>query len=573
MGHPQMGKRGWLDKGRGTITLLAMMRGFFFVCFVLPVISLVPVHGAVDVSAFGLLAIQDGDRIKPVDTFAEESLIRISGRAEVKAGGRTWGADEWALSMLLDTHSWADEPLILVAHRPLVEKLGLDPKQKRFSFKQLAAVTRLQDLLREAHALRREEKTLSRELLEAENVAARLTVFTRIADGSAFLLVPSAEGAPNWLTPPEASPAYGPEKFASTLKHLQAVGTHYLAGEPFPFTLNANQLRLAIRALRPEVYPSEMTLKTEVFYNRAKLFEHATWIYLLAFFLLLAGRAFKPALRVGCGLAVAGVLLQTAGIVLRCVIAGRPPVTNMYESVIWVAWGAVAFGLVFALRYRTALYLLAALPAAALCLLIVHQIPLAMPARLDPLVPVLRSNFWLTVHVLTITLSYAAFLLAMAFGHIVLFRVIRRPAETHADSEVHFWLYRVLQMGVLLLAVGTILGGVWANYSWGRFWGWDPKETWALIALLAYIFALHGRLAGWWGKFGLAVASVACFLAVIMAWYGVNFVLGVGLHSYGFGLGGEEYVVAFVLADAAFVAAAIWRHRGIKDLSVTEAGV
>jgi hypothetical protein len=131
---------------------------------------------------------------------------------------------------------------------------------------------------------------------------------------------------------------------------------------------------------------------------------------------------------------------------------------------------------------------------------------------------------------------------------------------------MHFWLYRVLQLGVILLAAGTILGGVWANYSWGRFWGWDPKETWALIALLCYILTLHGRLAGWWTQFGLVVASVVCFLAVLMAWYGVNFVLGKGLHSYGFGIGGENYVVSFVIADLLFVAFAIWRYRSTKSL-------
>jgi len=187
-----------------------------------------------------------------------------------------------------------------------------------------------------------------------------------------------------------------------------------------------------------------------------------------------------------------------------------------------------------------------------------------MPSSIDPLVPVLRDNFWLTVHVLTITLSYAAFALAMGFGHILLFRYARNPREARNDVPMHFWLYRVLQLGVLLLAAGTILGGVWANYSWGRFWGWDPKETWALIALLCYITTLHGRLAGWWTQFGLVVASVICFLAVLMAWYGVNFVLGKGLHSYGFGIGGETYVASFVIADLLFVLFAIWRYRGSK---------
>ena len=191
--------------------------------------------------------------------------------------------------------------------------------------------------------------------------------------------------------------------------------------------------------------------------------------------------------------------------------------------------------------------------------------PIAMPSSIDPLVPVLRDNFWLTIHVLTITLSYAAFALAMGFGHILLFRYARNPIAARADQPMHFWLYRVLQLGVILLAAGTILGGVWANYSWGRFWGWDPKETWALIALLCYILTLHGRLAGWWTQFGLVVASVVCFLAVLMAWYGVNFVLGKGLHSYGFGIGGETYVVTFVIADLLFVAFAIWRYRSTKS--------
>ena len=266
----------------------------------------------------------------------------------------------------------------------------------------------------------------------------------------------------------------------------------------------------------------------------------------------------------GVGLALIGLLFHGNAIALRCLIAGRPPVTNMYESIIWVSFAVLFFGMIFFARYRAPVYLLAALPVSLLALLLVHQMPIAMPSSIDPLVPVLRDNFWLTIHVLTITLSYAAFALAMGFGHILLWRYARDPVSARADQPMHFWLYRVLQLGVILLAAGTILGGVWANYSWGRFWGWDPKETWALIALLCYILTLHGRLAGWWTQFGLVVASVVCFLAILMAWYGVNFVLGKGLHSYGFGIGGETYVVSFVVADLLFVAFAIWRYRGTK---------
>jgi ABC-type transport system involved in cytochrome c biogenesis permease subunit len=130
------------------------------------------------------------------------------------------------------------------------------------------------------------------------------------------------------------------------------------------------------------------------------------------------------------------------------------------------------------------------------------------------------------------------------------------------------FVYRTMQVGVLLIAAGTILGGVWADYSWGRFWGWDPKEVWALITLLVYLIPLHGRFAGWVSTFGLVVASVVCFLSVVMAWYGVNFVLGVGLHSYGFVEGGSQGIMMVILAGVlAFPLAAAWRrHLGYRPV-------
>ena len=337
-----------------------------------------------------------------------------------------------------------------------------------------------------------------------------------------------------------------------------------MQGDSFAFSRAANELRDDLRALSPSIYPTESKLRLEYFYNHFDGFYRAALCY--GFALLLLGIAYargKAGLLKwsGLALAIAGLVFHGTGIALRCMIAGRPPVTNMYESIIWVSFAVSFFGMIFFARYRTPVYLLAALPVSLVALLLVHQMPIAMPSSIDPLVPVLRDNFWLTIHVLTITLSYAAFALAMGFGHILLWRYVRNPVAARADQSMHFWLYRILQLGVLLLAAGTILGGVWANYSWGRFWGWDPKETWALIALLCYILTLHGRLAGWWTQFGLVVASVVCFLAVLMAWYGVNFVLGKGLHSYGFGIGGETYVATFVMLDLLFVGFAVWRHR------------
>jgi cytochrome c-type biogenesis protein CcsB len=524
---------------------------------------------ALDYKQFGLLAIQDNGRRKPIDTFARETLIRVTGRSSyTDKAGRSWTPNDFVLSALLETHDWKNEPMVLVSFGKLKEQLGLVRTERRFTFAQLTALPELNRLAGEAHALRKAEKPLDRLQQEVMSVSERLTLFAHVMDGSALLVVPASKSATDpWVVPPGFSQYYSEEQFAPIQAQLQTLANAYMSGDSFNFSRASNQLRENLRALSPQIYPQDRQLRLEYFSNHLEGFYRAIWLYGAAFLVLLIAHSRKSGrvLRnIGVTIALAGLAFHATGIVLRCLIAGRPPVTNMYESIIWVSFAVSFFGMIFFARYRTTIYLLAALPVTLTALLLVFQMPIAMPSSIDPLVPVLRDNFWLTIHVLTITLSYAAFALAMGFGHILLFRYARNPSVARADASMHFWLYRVLQLGVLLLAAGTILGGVWANYSWGRFWGWDPKETWALIALLCYITTLHGRLAGWWTQFGLVVASVVCFLAVLMAWYGVNFVLGKGLHSYGFGIGGETYVATFVILDLLFVAFAIWRYRGTK---------
>jgi ABC-type transport system involved in cytochrome c biogenesis permease subunit len=191
--------------------------------------------------------------------------------------------------------------------------------------------------------------------------------------------------------------------------------------------------------------------------------------------------------------------------------------------------------------------------------------------QFSPLQPVLRDNFWLTIHVLTIVSSYAAGALAwglglLSLGYYLLGRYRPggpgRPGQPPAAcAELAGFIYKAMQVAVLLLAAGTILGGLWADVSWGRFWGWDPKEVWALVSLLAYLVILHGRYAGWIGNFGLAAGAVLGAAVIGMSWYGVNFLLGAGLHSYGFGQGGQTEFFAFLLLNFALLAAAAWRWR------------
>ena len=318
-------------------------------------------------------------------------------------------------------------------------------------------------------------------------------------------------------------------------------------------------------------------LDKEIFYDRLHAFGRGSKLYLLAalFFILNIFYGKKRNRDRGYSfffgiIAYSGaLLLHILGFYLRCMISGRAPVTNMYESIVWVSLAVAVFSLPIYFHLKNMTVLIISSLVAATGLLISESFPAVLDPALSPLVPVLRSNLWLTIHVLTITMSYGAFALAWGLGHAVVFGYAFQKKNSAEKKEnlktLSSAVYRAIQIGVVLLATGTILGGVWANYSWGRFWGWDPKETWALIALLGYLVVLHGRFIGWFDSFGLALGAVLAFVGVIMAWYGVNFVLAAGLHSYGFGGGGYPYVGTVLLADLAVIGFAVWTYRTRKN--------
>ncbi len=541
----------------------------------------VPAHAELptaNLTPWESLVVQDSGRRKPVGTFGHEVLVKLSGRDPVRTTtGETIDGSTFAFSMLFATRDWREEPILLVSYRPLVEQLGLDPARKRFSRQELAAASELTALAQQAAALRQSGQLVPRLNMEAQTVLGRLQLFDALGATTAFLLAPpppgSTEGAP-WLSIDQLAAAYPPEKAAPVLQDLRNLNIAAREGDDATFAAAAQRLQTDLRALNPDVYPPDNVIKRENLYNRLQPFDTAMWLLLPAALLLIAGARHGPRhwiLRGGVALSIASLVFMVYGLFLRVLIAGRAPVTNMYESVVWVAMGTVLFGLIFYAVYRNRLMLLSALPVSFLCLLLVRSLPVAMPSRLDPLVPVLRDNFWLTVHVLVITLSYAAFALALGFAHVILWRYIRHPETAPALRQLHDWLYRMMFVGLILLAAGTILGGVLANYSWGRFWGWDPKETWALIALLMYVVAIHGKMAGWWGDFGIAVAAIVNFAGIIMAWYGVNYILGAGLHSYGFGVGGEGYILIFLGIEAAYLTLALVRHRSAQKPNLVPA--
>ncbi|WP_038017408.1 cytochrome c biogenesis protein [Synechococcus sp. PCC 7335] len=525
--------------------------------------------------ALETIVVQQGGRKKPLDTVAQETVARIHGATAYKHDGIVEDSMTTFMSLWLNNRDWNQAPFVLFSYRPLKEKVGLDPDQKYFSFQTLMTNQALGDVVRQAHKQDLEGEDLSRDQREALAIEDRLTLMLGSVDDNAIAVVPHpADTKGKWMGISEAEALYSTEAITPLLSNFVAMKQQFLTQPTQLPRLSplASQLKSDLRALSPAVYPAVGAMDKEVFFNHFHPFAKAWKLYGIAFVIMLATVWIKPIELYwsAIGLFVSGVIVQSYGFLLRMQIADRPPVTNMYESVIWVGFGIAAIALVFELIYKAKYYLLAAAPLAVMCLILADSLPAVLDPSISPLVPVLRDNFWLSIHVPTIALSYASFALALGIGHVALGSYLFTPSAKSRIQLLSQLNYRVLQVGVLLLTAGIILGGIWAHFSWGRFWGWDPKETWALIALLCYLVPLHGRLVGWIGNFGISVASVAAFNAVLMAWYGVNFVLGTGLHSYGFGTGGSEWMIASVIGvDMLFVLAATARYKGwLTKLSV-----
>lgn len=243
------------------------------------------------------------------------------------------------------------------------------------------------------------------------------------------------------------------------------------------------------------------------------------------------------------------IALQITFMTMRVMISGRAPVTNMYETVMFSCFGALIIScIIFAMR-KEIIFVLAGLACNVLGLMMMKFAHGMLDEGISPLVPVLRDNFWLSTHVTTVILSYAALALSWLIANSLL---LKNRFTNVSVAEYRYGvdlIYTCIKFGVVLLSAGVILGGVWADYSWGRFWGWDPKETWSLIVLLVYMAILHGKYTSWIPPKRFVPLVAGAFMTVMMAWFGVNYILASGLHSYGFSEGGAIFLGTFFLVQ------------------------
>jgi ABC-type transport system involved in cytochrome c biogenesis permease subunit len=305
-------------------------------------------------------------------------------------------------------------------------------------------------------------------------------------------------------------------------------------------------------------YPSINQLKAESFYGRYPLILICIAGYAIALLMLILGGQLQKA-----GFITAGAIVLTTTfflhggiLLLRSYILGRPPVSNMFETLLYVPWIGVLTSLLLFLKYRSSL-LMGAAATGALALLLLLQIT-QIDSSFTNVQAVLDSQYWLIVHVLLVVGSYGIFILCGLLGHLYLGILYFQGPNAPPLRFLANFILQTMYLGVGMLVPGTLLGGIWAAESWGRFWDWDPKESWAFISICVYIIWIHAYRFHRIGDIGLAIGSVTGMLAIGFTWYGVNYILGTGLHSYGFGQGGEGYYYSYVIAEIIFISLVIW---------------
>ncbi len=326
------------------------------------------------------------------------------------------------------------------------------------------------------------------------------------------------------------------------------------------YTLIAKQLYLKAHG-KALYYPSILQLQAELYYYTYPWVLVCTLAYSLALLVVILSSqtAIKFFNSLGYGLLGLAFCLHTLLLATRCYILERPPVTNMYETVLYVPWISVIIAAIFYYFYKQRALLIT---ACLLCISLFSLLDLSsLNSSLDPIQPVLDANYWLTIHVLLVVGSYGIFLLAGLLGHCYLGSYLFYTFETPLQRQLSKILLSLFYIGVSLLTMGTILGGVWAAESWGRFWDWDPKEAWAFISICFYLVGIHAYTFRSITHFGLAVVALFGLMAITFTWYGVNYILGTGLHTYGFGLGDHRLYYGYLLAECLFMIATYYKFR------------
>jgi ABC-type transport system involved in cytochrome c biogenesis permease subunit len=540
------------------------------------------------IDKFARLPVSSGGRIKPMDTAARSVLMTAGGRQSVRDGGHTVSATEFLLDLISDPERVEPLPVVRVDHPDVLSILGRKPDEGgRIPLS----------------AIKPHWAEISQQAQRVQSIPAKQRdPFQRavvlLYDRVSTVLSHSSMLAP-YMVPPT-----GPDgewtSFRTAYMDAEAArtgvpsGAHLAVPNPaLPYLVQMflafgdndapafNQAVSAYDEIVQRDMPGVMRrADLEILFNRAELFLGAIRVYVLSFLLVCGGVLLRmrgatdgtkwgptaEKLRVAAtALLISGWLVHTIAIVLRIYLQERPPVTNLYSSAVFVGWAAVAVGIILERIHRIGIGALGSAAVGFATLVIAHNLG-NDGDTMQMMQAVLDSNFWLATHVVVITLGYSATFLA---GTLALIYLMMGVFTKHLNAErgrtLTRMVYGVVCFAMLLSFVGTVLGGIWADQSWGRFWGWDPKENGAALIVLINAIILHARWGGLVKERGIMVLAVAGNIVTAWSWFGTN-MLGVGLHSYGFMDSAVMWLMVFVASQLVVMSIGLtplsaWRSR------------
>ena len=493
-----------------------------------------PVDGF-GIEAYGRLPVLEGGRVKPVDSVARNTLLLIRGQQSFQHQGRSVSADEWLLDVLFRPEVAEEQPIFVINDPEVLGLIGLQQTAVRyFSFKTLGP--HLAEIERQMTAARAiEDKQRTRFQGAILNLYERVYLYYRLQNTlragepglALFRPIPPYSNAS-----PEAWRSFAEAKQDAAADVLQRLGGAWASRDAAGFNRAVAEVREIAAARQPS---SLRHGDAEALFNRAQPFYLGMVIYLLALLTLFGSWLWKRSLLqpTAFALLLAGAAVHTAGLFARVVLQGRPPVTNLYSSAVFVGWSAVLLGIILERIYRKGFGTAVAGVAGFSSLIVAHHLA-SDGDTMEMMRAVLDSNFGLATHVVTITIGYSGTFLAgaLAIGYTLRRHFAPRLDPVNTKALVSM-TYGVICFALFFSFVGTVLGGIWADQSWGRFWGWDPKENGALLIVLWNAVILHARWGGFVRERGLMAMAIFGNVITSLSWFGVN-MLGVGLHSYGF---------------------------------------
>ncbi len=528
--------------------------------------------------------------------------------------GRSLSATEWLMDVMMKPERADDQKVFRIDNPELLALLKLSDREKYFSFNQLAPnleELRRQDMRIESEKPEGQSRTALEKqvvkLLDSMLLYQRLAITLRppesdnlkqeidqawkdivalranrtddsraaappeavrlsqclnrwrfMADYATVLLIPPSPDEPRdrWKSMGASlTNLLREDQIEPAVAQYAQMATAYRANQPMEF----NSALAAYRLSLGQRFSSELEKgRSEFFFNRFAPFYKAMVIYVLAFLLACASWFnFSPWLRKSAFYLVAlAWCIHTFGLVFRMILEGRPPVTNLYSSAIFIGWGAAILGMVLEKIFRDGMGSVIAATAGFLTLIIAHNLALGGDT-MEMLRAVLDTNFWLATHVTVVTLGYSATFVAGFLAIIYVIRgVFTRTLDHAASRNLARMVYGIVCFATLFSFAGTILGGIWADQSWGRFWGWDPKENGALLIVLWNAVILHARWGGIVRERGLMLMAIFGNVVTGWSWFGVN-MLGIGLHSYGFTDQAFWWLLVFAASQFSFIGAGL----------------